>query len=106
MRSTRKGGAGPDTCLRDWRALLSLAGASRCRADANSESSWCPRDRRRVDALHSAWLPCAGVRSALRPCGDTVEIVRVLNGRGHVSLPPGSGFKGLGAVLRQRIRTR
>ena len=80
LRPVRKGGAGPDTFI-PWRALLSLAGEP-VPADANSESVWGRRYRRRVDALIAAGylIPAPG---GVAPAGDTVEIVRVVDGRGH-----------------------
>ena len=80
LRQVRKGGAGPDTFI-PWRALLSLAGEP-VPADAKSESVWGRRYRRRVDALIAAGylIPAPG---GVAPAGDTVEIVRVVDGRGH-----------------------
>ena len=80
LRPVRKGGAGPDTFI-PWRALLSLAGEP-VPADAKSESVWGRRYRRRVDALIAAGylIPAPG---GVAPAGDTVEIVRVVDGRGH-----------------------
>ena len=83
LRPTRPGGAGPDTFI-PWRALLSLAGEP-VPADANSESVWGRRYRRRVEALTEAGPSSYRVpaRGGVAPAGDTVEIVRVVNGRGH-----------------------
>ena len=80
LRQVRKGGAGPDTFI-PWRALLSLAGEP-VPADAKSESVWGRRYRRRVAALIAAGylIPAPG---GVAPAGDTVEIVRVVDGRGH-----------------------
>ena len=80
LRPVRKGGAGPDTFI-PWRALLSLAGEP-VPADAKSESVWGRRYRRRVDALIAAGylIPAPG---GVAPAGDTVEIVLVVDGRGH-----------------------
>ena len=75
LRPVRKGGAGPDTFI-PWRALLSLAGEL-VPADAKSESVWGRRYRRRVAALIAAGYLIPA------PAGDTVEIVRVVDGRGH-----------------------
>ena len=80
LRPTRPGGAGPDTFI-PWRALLSLAGEP-VPADANSESVWGRRYRRRVDALTEAGY-LVPARGGGAPAGDTVEIVRVANGRGR-----------------------
>ena len=51
-------------------------------ADAKSESVWGRRYRRRVAALIAAGylIPAPG---GVAPAGDTVEIVRVVDGRGH-----------------------
>ena len=83
LRPTRPGGAGPDTFI-PWRALLSLAGEP-VPADVNSESVWGRRYRRRVEALTEAGPSSYRVpaRGGVAPAGDTVEIVRVVNGRGH-----------------------
>ena len=80
LRPVRKGGAGPDTFI-PWRAVLSLAGEP-VPADAKSESVWGRRYRRRVAALIAAGylIPAPG---GVAPAGDTVEIVRVVDGRGH-----------------------
>ena len=80
LRPTRPGGAGPDAFI-PWRALLSLAGEP-VPADAGPKSAWGRRYRRRVDALVAAGyhVPARGV---VGPAGDTVEIVRVVNGQGH-----------------------
>ena len=80
LRSVRKGGAGPDTFI-PWRALLSLAGEP-VPADAKSESVWGRRYRRRVDALIAAGY-LISAPGGVAPAGDTVEIVRVVDGRGH-----------------------
>ena len=80
MRPTRPGWAGPDTFI-PWRALLSLAGEP-VPADANSESVWGRRYRRRVEALTEAGYRVPA-RGGVAPAGDTVEIVRVVDGRGH-----------------------
>ena len=80
LRPVRKGGAGPDTFI-PWRALLSLAGEP-VSADANSESVWGRRYRRRVDALIEAGYSVPA-RGGVALAGDTVEIVRVVNGRGR-----------------------
>ena len=80
LRPVRKGGGGPDTFI-PWRALLSLAGEP-VSADANSESVWGRRYRRRVDALIEAGYSVPA-RGGVALAGDTVEIVRVVNGRGR-----------------------
>lgn len=76
------GEARPDTFI-PWRALLSLAGAP-VPADAEPQSVWGRRYRRRVDALIAErpgyLIPAPG---GVAPAGDTVEIVRVVDGRGH-----------------------
>ena len=83
LRPTRPGGAGPDTFI-PWRALLSLAGEP-VPADAEPKSVWGRRYRRRVEALTEAGPSSYRVpaRCGVAPAGDTVEIVRVVNGRGH-----------------------
>ena len=83
LRPTRPGGAGPDTFI-PWRALLSLAGEP-VPADAEPKSVWGRRYRRRVEALTEAGPSSYRVpaRGGVAPAGDTVEIVRVVNGRGH-----------------------
>ena len=74
---------GPDTFI-PWRALLSLSGEP-VPADAEPQSGWGRRYRRRVEALTEAGpssylVPAHG---GVAPAGDTVEIVQVVNGRGH-----------------------
>ena len=83
LRPTRPGGAGQDTFI-PWRALLSLAGEP-VPADAEPKSVWGRRYRRRVEALTEAGPSNYRVpaRGGVAPAGDTVEIVRVVNGRGH-----------------------
>ena len=83
LRPTRPGGAGPDTFI-PWRALLSLAGEP-VPADAEPKSVWGRRYRRRVEALTEAGPSSYRVpaRGGVAPAGDTVEIVRLVNGRGH-----------------------
>ena len=80
LRPTRPGGAGPDAFI-PWRALLSLAGEP-VPADAGPKSAWGRRYRRRVDALVAAGYHVSA-RGGVGPAGDTVEIVRVVNGQGH-----------------------
>ena len=80
LRPTRPGGAGPDAFI-PWRALLSLAGEP-VPADAGPKSAWGRRYRRRVDALVAAGYHVPA-RGGVGPAGDTVEIVRVVNGQGH-----------------------
>ena len=80
LRPVRKGGPGPDIFI-PWRALLSLAGEP-VPADAEPKSVWGRRYRRRVEALTEAGyrVPARGGNA---PAGDTVEIVRVVDGQGH-----------------------
>ena len=54
-------------------------------ADAEPKSVWGRRYRRRVEALTEAGPSSYRVpaRCGVAPAGDTVEIVRVVNGRGH-----------------------
>ena len=80
LRPIRKGAAGPDTFI-PWRALLSLAGEP-VPADAEPQSVWGRRYRRRVEALTEAGYRVPA-RGGVAPSGDTVEIVRVVDGRGH-----------------------
>ena len=80
LRPVHKGGPGPDTFI-PWRAMLSLAGEP-VPADAKSESVWGRRYRRRVDALIESGYQVTAL-SGVAPAGDTVEIVRVVDGRGH-----------------------
>ena len=80
LRPIRKGAAGPDTFI-PWRALLSLAGEP-VPADAEPQSVWGRRYRRRVEALTEASRRVPA-RGGVAPAGDTVEIVRVVDGRGH-----------------------
>ena len=77
LRPTRPGGAGPETFI-PWRALLSLAGEP-VPADAEPQSVWGRRYRRRVDALVAAGYH-APARGGVARAGDTVEIVRVASG--------------------------
>ena len=83
LRPVRKGGHGPDTFI-PWRALLSLAGEP-VPADAEPQSGWGRRYRRRVEALTEAGPSSYLVppHGGVAPAGDTVEIVQVVNGRGH-----------------------
>ena len=81
LRPICTGGPGPDTFI-PWRALLSLAGEP-VPADAEPQSVWGRRYRRRVDALiaeRPGYLVPA--RGGVAPAGDTVEIVRVASGAG------------------------
>ena len=80
LRPVRKGGPGPDTFI-PWRALLSLAGEP-VPADAEPKSVWGRRYRRRVEALTEAGYRVPA-RGGVAPAGDTVEIVRVVDGQGH-----------------------
>ena len=79
LRPVRKGGPGPDTFI-PWRALLSLAGEP-VPADAEPQSGWGRRYRRRVEALTEAGYRVPA-RAGVAPAGDTVEIVRVASGAG------------------------
>ena len=51
-------------------------------ADAEPQSKWGRRYQRRVDALTAAGY-LVPARGGVAPAGDTVEIVRVVDGRGH-----------------------
>ena len=79
LRPVRKGGPGPGTFI-PWRALLSLAGEP-VPADAEPQSGWGRRYRRRVEALTEAGYRVPA-RAGVAPAGDTVEIVRVASGAG------------------------
>ena len=105
LRPTRPGWAGPDTFI-PWRALLSLAGEP-VPADANSESVWGRRYRRRVETLTEAGPSSYRVpaRGGVAPAGDTVEIVRVVRTGGDTAKSRGSGFAPRRGSVR-RIRTR
>ena len=79
LRPIRTGGAGPETFM-PWRAVLSLAGEP-VPADAEPQSVWGRRYRRRVDALNAAGYRVPA-RGGVAPAGDTVKIVRVASGAG------------------------
>ena len=76
LKPVRKGGPGPDVFI-PWRNVLRLAGE---RAPDDDASSYLRvRYKRRIDAMRAAGLLVGGQAA---PAGDTVEIVRVVDGRG------------------------
>ena len=76
LKPVRKGGPGPDVFI-PWRNVLRLAGERAPDGDASSYLR--VRYKRRIDAMRAAGLLVGGQAA---PAGDTVEIVRVVDGRG------------------------
>ena len=82
LRPERPGGAGLRVFVA-WQDLLTLAGeAVPIDATARSARAEHARFLRRVDALIAAGYHVPA-RGGVAPIGDTVEIVRVVDGRGH-----------------------
>ena len=76
LKPVRKGGPGPEVFI-PWRNVLRLAGERAPDGDASSYLR--VRYKRRIDAMRAAGLLVGGQAA---PAGDTVEIVRVVDGRG------------------------
>ena len=76
LKPVRKGGPGPDVFI-PWRNVLRLAGERA--PDDEASSALRVRYKRRIDAMRAAGLLVGGQAA---PAGDTVEIVRVVDGRG------------------------
>ena len=76
LKPVRKGGPGPDVFI-PWRNVLRLAGERA--PDDDASSALRVRYKRRIDAMRAAGLLVGGQAA---PAGDTVEIVRVVDGRG------------------------
>ena len=76
LKPVRKGGPGPDVFI-PWRNVLRLAGERA--PDDEASSALRVRYKRRIDAMRAAGLLVGGKAA---PAGDTVEIVRVVDGRG------------------------
>ncbi len=93
VRPVRPGGPGPLQFV-PWRGVLALAGEP-VPPDAEPKSKWGRIYRRRVEALVN-WGYLAPSRGSDAQAGDTVEIVRVVSGRG----------KGTQAGLRVRATSR
>ena len=79
LRPTHKGGAGPEVFI-PWRNVLRLAGEAAPDGGLDSSGAMRQRYKRRIDALRKAGyvLPGRGEAEA----GDTIEIVRIVDGRG------------------------
>ena len=76
LKPVRKGGPGPDVFI-PWRNVLRLAGERA--PDDVASSALRMRYKRRIEAMQAAGLLVGGHAA---PAGDTVEIVRVVDGRG------------------------
>ena len=78
LKPVRKGGRGPEVFI-PWRNVLRLAGERA--PDDDASSTLRVRYKRRIEALRAAGLVVQDSQGAA-PAGDTVEIVRVVDGRG------------------------
>ena len=76
LKPVRKGGPGADVFI-PWRNVLRLAGERA--PDDDASSALRMRYKRRIEAMQAAGLLVGGQAA---PAGDTVEIVRVVDGRG------------------------
>ena len=76
LKPVRKGGPGPEVFI-PWRNVLRLAGERA--PDDDASSALRMRYKRRIEAMQAAGLLVGGQAA---PAGDTVEIVRVVDGRG------------------------
>ena len=105
LRPVRPGGPGSQQWI-PWRGDLLLAGEP-VPVDAPAQSTWGRRYRRRVEALIAAGylVPANG---GAAPAGDTVEIVRVVDGRGRGN-PAGLWVRASArfcAAVQDRVWTR
>ena len=79
LRPVRKGGPGPERFIPNWH-VLRLAGEAVTQEDYRTDSAPRRRYMRAVNALEALGYVCSEGRPA--PAGQTVEITRIVHGRG------------------------